>query len=113
MNIFSYLYKLEVALKRFLKFKIKKENIPKLDTDKSYLFKIENEKIRKDVLELIDLVFENGDIEKAKEIVNIFKNNKLSNNIIEELDKAIDNFDIEILESMLKDIQSLLKKDEK
>ena len=80
---------------------------------KNYLFDIENNDIKKAVLELINLVFENGDIEKAKEIVNIFKDNKLSNSTIEELDKAIDNFDIEILENILKNIQVLLTKDKK
>lgn len=103
--------KLEAVLKYFLKFKIKNE--PKVEINKNYLFDIENNDIKKAVLELINLVFENGDIEKAKEIVNIFKNNKLSNSTIEELDKAIDNFDIEILENILKNIQVLLIKDKK
>lgn len=103
--------KLEAVLKYFLKFKIKNE--PKVEINKNHLFDIENNDIKKAVLELINLVFENGDIEKAKEIVNIFKNNKLSNSTIEELDKAIDNFDIEILENILKNIQVLLTKDKK
>ncbi len=103
--------KLEAVLKYFLKFKIKNE--PKVEINKNYLFYIENNDIKKAVLELINLVFENGDIEKAKEIVNIFKDNKLSNSTIEELDKAIDNFDIEILENILKNIQVLLTKDKK
>ncbi len=103
--------KLEAVLKYFLKFKIKNE--PKVEINKNYLFDIENNDIKKAVLELINLVFENGDIEKAKEIVNIFKDNKLSNSTIEELDKAIDNFDIEILENILKNIQVLLTKDKK
>ena len=103
--------KLEAVLKYFLKFKIKNES--KVEINKNHLFDIENNDIKKAVLELINLVFENGDIEKAKEIVNIFKNNKLSNSTIEELDKAIDNFDIEILENILKNIQVLLTKDKK